>query len=140
MITARTDVHTIADRFVAVLESGDETELARLYHLRLRFAILTLGVEYDRATALRNARTMQKHLGNVEVQVVDRQLTERASCPSRCCGPPSPTAPDQRADVHDLPAAQRTDCPVRRILRRRRRRPADHAATGDVSADPVDES
>jgi hypothetical protein len=74
MINTRTDIHKIADRFVAALESGDEAELVRLYHPQLRFAIPTIGAEYDRAHAPRNARMMRGHLRDVEVELVDRQI------------------------------------------------------------------
>jgi ketosteroid isomerase-like protein len=66
----------IADRFVAALENGDEAELARLYHPELRFTIRTSGAAYDRTAAVRNFRTMWRHLRDVEVEVVDRQRTE----------------------------------------------------------------
>jgi ketosteroid isomerase-like protein len=67
----------VADRFVAALENGDETEIARLYHPDLRFTIRTTGAAFGRGAALRNFRTMWRHLSDVEVEVVDRQLTER---------------------------------------------------------------
>jgi ketosteroid isomerase-like protein len=69
--------NSIADRFTAALENGDEAELARLYHPRLRFTIRTTGAAFDRATALCNFRTMWRHLRDVAVEVVDRQITER---------------------------------------------------------------
>jgi ketosteroid isomerase-like protein len=68
--------HALADRLVAALEHGDETELARLYHPDLRFTIRTAGATYDRDAALRNFRTMWRHLRDVEVEVVDRQVTQ----------------------------------------------------------------
>jgi ketosteroid isomerase-like protein len=76
MTTDTAAVHALADRFVAVLERGDEAELAQLYHPDLRFTIRTAGATYDRDAALRNFRTMWPHLHDVEVEVVDRQITE----------------------------------------------------------------
>jgi ketosteroid isomerase-like protein len=79
MTTQTTDtaaVYAIADRVVAALEHGDEAELAELYHPDLRFTIRTAGAVYDRAGALRNFRTLWPRLRDVEVEVVDRQITE----------------------------------------------------------------
>jgi ketosteroid isomerase-like protein len=76
MTTDTAAVHALADRFVAALEHGDEAELAQLYHPDLRFTIRTAGATYDRDAALRNFRTMWPHLHDVEVEVVDRQITE----------------------------------------------------------------
>ena len=128
MINTRTDIH-IADRFVAALKSGDETELARLYHPQLRFAIPTIGAEYERATALHNSRIMRDHLRDVEVEVVDRQLTEKGFLSQQVLRATIPRRhPDQRADVHDLPAARWADRPDRRVFQRRGRWPAGRAA------------
>jgi ketosteroid isomerase-like protein len=77
MTTENSSATRVADRVVAALEKGDEAELARLYHPGLRFTIRTTGAAFDRSAALRNFRTMWRHLSDVEVEVVDRQLTER---------------------------------------------------------------
>jgi ketosteroid isomerase-like protein len=77
MTTENSTATSVADRFVAALENGDEAELARLYHPELRFTIRTTGAAFDRTEALRNFRTMWRHLRDVEVEVVDRQVTER---------------------------------------------------------------
>ena len=68
---------SVADRFVAALENADDAALARLYHPELRFTIRTAGATYDRDAALHNFRTMWPHLRDVEVEGVDRQITER---------------------------------------------------------------
>ena len=74
----RTDtVMGIADRFVAALENGDDAELGRLYHPELRFTIRTAGAAFDRSAALDNFRTTWRHLSDVGVEVVDRQVTDR---------------------------------------------------------------
>jgi ketosteroid isomerase-like protein len=77
MTTENSAAKCVADEFVAALESGDEAELARLYHPGLRFTIRTTGAAFDRDAALRSFRTMWHHLHDVAVEVVDRQITER---------------------------------------------------------------